>query len=956
MEGRKKTQIATTPRHKPSQVCQYIEFQHTHYKKVTVYFDPDAFSLLDLEDRETFIKKIANALAYTKSRSSTDIQFYVTKVGLSGENTYHVVSINKENDKVETLSTCDIDLNATEAIRHAVLKEAELSSILDLPESFKREDDSAAVNFKVSRELGASLQAAHDKAKTFIRPTLPKKWSERNYNKEAAEAEFPELAAIFNILEYRENESDEQEQALLLEIEYAEKIQQLLNDKPGHASTSTTKTEGWSSGPISDPIEARKRQLEEQYQALRLEFDQTDTNDELKKYIQQEYHVRLEKLHADLAFIQARKETVKTFLSLPEFAKEESPVNAFVNQKAGLVYAKKLLAYALQQATNQYFTYAKKMGADKQEKFKACFRNIATIQDGELVYIKNLPKAFATASLKEIEDFISQILQDCSSSPTGSEFLFNELKAVHPNSHFVVIGGQPFFTSTLLEIEKTVDSTGAGSIHAQVEKTIGDECRKVLEATNRGADIVAAHVFTHEILSANIALQRRFIKHRNTLAELKRELDGINNRLKTFSSHSSELSLTSSASGDVSLSYYEKETDFQDEENEQKEKILLHMEEEIERVSKQLEDAQYRLRNAEERARQEVKQKAEKVELAQCVVKLKEHIASVLERFPEKPEWESVIRHDRYWKIDHNWAGYQLKIATLKSYAEKADTYSFEEVREISHAVVKLEKELQADLDVFKMHLVSPKSSQTNKQPTLLPNSKKAKGKTIASEGEEEDRDSENEQGPTTPLSNSTVGIAPTPLPERKTIIGKTVGVIVGGGLGAILGAGLGALAGFFLAPITFGASVPVGAAIGAVAGGGAGGLVGGGIIGLGIGHLIDKWWQRWSRQAASATSIDNETDAHKEQDYYPPARSSVILSNSAGTNLASSTHAFVGKTCRDNPGKATGQSDRGPSPSVDPIVKSDASYVDLSDDFEEVMKGMYDAADDLCPTNKLRS
>ncbi|VVC75113.1 hypothetical protein AQUSIP_03890 [Aquicella siphonis] len=62
-------------------------------------------------------------------------------------------------------------------------------------------------------------------------------------------------------------------------------------------------------------------------------------------------------------------------------------------------------------------------------------------------------------------------------------------------------------------------------------------------------------------------------------------------------------------------------------------------------------------------------------------------------------------------------------------------------------------------------------------------------------------------------------------------------GKFAGAGGGALIGGGIGALIGFFLAPVTFGASVPLFAAIGAVVGGA---VVGAG-IGTGVGAIVDS-------------------------------------------------------------------------------------------------------------------
>jgi hypothetical protein len=64
----------------------------------------------------------------------------------------------------------------------------------------------------------------------------------------------------------------------------------------------------------------------------------------------------------------------------------------------------------------------------------------------------------------------------------------------------------------------------------------------------------------------------------------------------------------------------------------------------------------------------------------------------------------------------------------------------------------------------------------------------------------------------------------------------RHLGKWIGGASGAFIGAGIGALAGFFLAPVSFGLSVPLFAAIGAVVGGA---VIGGG-LGAAVGAIID--------------------------------------------------------------------------------------------------------------------
>ncbi|VVC75934.1 hypothetical protein AQUSIP_12350 [Aquicella siphonis] len=72
---------------------------------------------------------------------------------------------------------------------------------------------------------------------------------------------------------------------------------------------------------------------------------------------------------------------------------------------------------------------------------------------------------------------------------------------------------------------------------------------------------------------------------------------------------------------------------------------------------------------------------------------------------------------------------------------------------------------------------------------------------------------------------------------KRPGFFKRHLGKFAGAGMGALIGGGIGALIGFFLAPVTFGASVPLFAAIGAVVGGAA---VGAG-VGAGIGAIVDS-------------------------------------------------------------------------------------------------------------------
>jgi hypothetical protein len=72
--------------------------------------------------------------------------------------------------------------------------------------------------------------------------------------------------------------------------------------------------------------------------------------------------------------------------------------------------------------------------------------------------------------------------------------------------------------------------------------------------------------------------------------------------------------------------------------------------------------------------------------------------------------------------------------------------------------------------------------------------------------------------------------------PKKPGFFRRHLGKLVGAGAGILLGAGLGAFAGFFLAPVTFGLSIPLFAALGAIAGGA---VLGSG-VGAGIGAIVD--------------------------------------------------------------------------------------------------------------------
>lgn len=905
MEGR--IQLATTSTDNKSNRCYFIKLQDTHYKWVTVYFDPDAFSLLGPEDKHGLIRRVAKKLADTRKSSGEDVQFYVTKVGLTGNNTCQVISISNEGRGIVS-PTRDIHLDTEEGPLHWLVEEAELaelSATRHFPDVFKRERDIAAVAFNLSAEYFKSLESMHKTVQLLAKPLPPKKWSEATLDSNIAMEKFPELAAVHNIIEHKEKELDEYERALNLEIKYARKIERLLsNNTDDNISTSTNETEKHTVESLSESISLREKQLEEDYQALELEFDQSkasnntrpETTLELKKYIQQVYSTRLEKLNTDLVLIQERKKVIATFLSL-DFVRKEKPFTLLLNLEEEMVYVKKLLAYALQQAAKKYFGYARKMGESKEKKFNKCFKIIALIKEGKLNYQSNLPEKFTNFSLQEIADFITDILKACEKTPTGLKFLNQELQAVLTHTGLAVIDNKiASFNSSVLEKEKSL-----GLNKEQAKNEIEEECRAALQEANKNFNFIKENALAHETISLNIAQQRRFIDNRNRLMEQEGELASIHDQLAK---------LTGDALKEPSL-IHSAEDDFHAQDNRQKEKVLQSMEKRIEALSQEIKEADRVLR----------------------VEQLKTHITAILKRFPEKPEWEDKIRQETYWKVDHNWPSYLLKITTLKSYAEKANSYSLEKIEGITDSVAKLEKELQADLDAFTKHFVAPKSSSQTTKQSSPKYTKEEKGKSIYSDSEEE-RDSDNEQEE--PTINSTQSLLPA---QRKTIIGKTLGIIIGGSLGATLGAGLGALAGFFLAPVTFGASVPLGASIGAVVGGGLGGLVGGGVIGLGIGHLIDTWWQKSRDKQANADSTDSRLDAPQKGHDYPPS--------------PNSTHAVVGRKCKATPGKAT------PTVST-PIVESQAQPYNTNgsddEDFEATIRQMYDdSAKNSPPTHTFR-
>ncbi len=93
------------------------------------------------------------------------------------------------------------------------------------------------------------------------------------------------------------------------------------------------------------------------------------------------------------------------------------------------------------------------------------------------------------------------------------------------------------------------------------------------------------------------------------------------------------------------------------------------------------------------------------------------------------------------------------------------------------------------------------------------------------------------------------------PQPKRPGFFRRHWGKFIAGGGGVLLGAGIGAFAGFFLAPVTFGLSVPLFAAIGAAVGGG---LLGG-VIGTIAGYFVDRPSEKASvpQQQVSAAVSD---------------------------------------------------------------------------------------------------
>jgi predicted lipid-binding transport protein (Tim44 family) len=142
-----------------------------------------------------------------------------------------------------------------------------------------------------------------------------------------------------------------------------------------------------------------------------------------------------------------------------------------------------------------------------------------------------------------------------------------------------------------------------------------------------------------------------------------------------------------------------------------------------------------------------------------------------------------------------------------------------------SDKVNELERKLQACVSRRKqtsasLYLVQPAVAQQIPAPSSVPQT------TLSVQPA--DRDELPVIVRAAPISN--------PNPQKPGFFKRHLGKLIGGVSGAVIGAGIGALAGFFLAPVTFGLSVPLFAAIGAVVGGA---VIGGG-LGAGVGAIVD--------------------------------------------------------------------------------------------------------------------
>lgn len=901
-----RTVLTVTSTAEKADVCHYIQFTGVQYRTATIYFDPAIFRFLKIDENEVspFIKKIAAAIALAKE-NGTATEFYVTQICLDSPSTYQIAYISPPM----YTSLRKVNLNELEEIHEPVQE----ISLLKLPDTFQRARSPECFSLSDERcktwanthakmlEKKAEIaeKEAQAKVQEFVNrkfnitptdPIAPKvsKWNAQQYDAETTIKIFPQLASTIAALQEREV-----------------------------ALSSTLKT-----------LEATEAELSEYYDAVCLQTKSGEKEtgkeepDELKKYIEQQYASRLAELRIDIATVKSKKNEITRFLSCPNFVLGESKFVDFSNQQKQLIYIKKLLAFALQDAAKNYFILIQSKNDRKRkiETLNNAFKEIAYIKGFELIYENDLAEKFASFSLEEIKLFIKDLLKRCDTgySSDKKEAVLTALGKFFHLSGLVVVSNDLFFNAETLKKEANLKLA-----YSQAEKEIEEESKQIIKETapTEGqtlCEVIQNNLQADEDMQKRIEQQRRFINYKNRLKELRDELVRKEKELASLAfqdlacyadgnlENNKEPAATSEKEA-ASSSTQQSETVLSAQDTAQREWVLGKMKEEIEFISARIREYNNSLLKIQEK-----KQTILEEERLQCIVNLNKHISLVLEEQAEEPEWA----HIETSRLKDSLALYKLKLQSLEEEAKQSQHYSILDVEEAEIRVAKIEEELKEERLLFQSSPALKTKAPATSSPVVL------KGRK-----DKEKQDEEEKSGPG-PISVINVPASPSLSPQKKSIKGKIIGALTGGGIGALVGGGLGALIGFFLAPVTFGASVPVGAAIGATIGGTFGGLAGGGIIGLGLGHLFDTWWE--GKENKKKQPIENgpgNTD-------FPPAEQKA----SSFRIKCSSTHR-----------RLNGAFEPGPNDPDKPVSNRNTSSIDENDeDWDSIIGAGLDAINDL--------